>query len=314
MNLLQLKNQIKNKFSNYYFKRDELIRNYFIQALKAYDYFEILADYKLEANERIIMILENTIEFSSNHLDLAHAKHEALAILDHLENKFRKDFTVSMISGVKDGAILMFFSSSSTYQQLVSIKFVKNKKSVGLKGELLLNQRIRKTLEDNSYKNIFKPYLVSVFPIQLNDKEVLQYGNQIVQKVKHRFLHDTSEINHSEKAKITSNLKLPYSISYGLKDLGGLTVNVYNNLTDEYSRVKLNKLNELINKENSVKLIKDFSKTLYLCNAKKCQSAISKLDGILLTPFNQIILDKKCHICNSTAMVKYTSIKVGESI
>jgi hypothetical protein len=314
MNLIDLKNQVNNKLSNFYFIRDTLVKNYFKDIIKVYDYFEILKEYKPTLHEKVISISNNKIVFNSSHLDLAHAKHEALAILDYLEGKLRQDFSISVVVGVQSGVIVLFVGNSSLYHHLMSIKFSKNKKNVELKGEFNLNQLIQNILDDCSYNHIFKPYLISLFPIQLNDKKVIKYGNQIFKKIKYRLIHDTTETNHSDKLKLSSKLNIPYSISYGIKDLEGLTLNLVDNITGDFNRVKLNKLETILSKERKLKANKEYSNTVYSCGSNKCKNSLNKYDGIMLTPFNQIILDKKCTICNKDARVKYINIKAGESI
>lgn len=313
MNLIELKNQVNNKLSNFYFVRDDLIKNYFKEVIKVYNYLEILEEYKPSKSEKVLIPSRGNIIFNSLHIDLAHAKHEALAILDYLEHKIRKDFSVSIISGVQNGVVTMLISKSRLYHPLVLINFVKSRNGVELKGKFILNQEIQNILDNRAYKYIFKPYLISLFPIQLNDKEVSKYGNRIVKKIKHHLIHDISDNSHSDKLKLSAKLNIPFSISYGAKDLEGLTLNVYANNTGEFSRIKFNNLEKIINKEQVFKQGKDFSNTLYSCKARKCQVAINKLEGILIKPFDQILMDQKCNICNREASVRYISIKVGDS-
>jgi hypothetical protein len=313
MNLIELKNQVNNKLSNFYFIRDALIKNYFKEVIKVYNYLEILEEYKPSRSERVLITSRDNIIFKSLHIDLAHAKHEALAILDFLEHKIVKDFSISLISGVRNGDVIMLISKSRLYYPLILIKFVKSRKGVELKGKFILNQEIQNILDISSYRNLFKPYLISLFPIQLNDKKVSKYGNQIVKKIKHHLIHDISDINHSDKLNLSAKLNIPFSISYGTKDLEDLTLNVYANNTGEFSRIKFNNLEKIISKVNVFKQGKDLSNTLYSCKDKKCEEAINKLEGILIKPFNQISIDQKCNICNREASVKYISIKVGDS-
>jgi histidyl-tRNA synthetase len=314
MNLIDLKNQVNNKLSNFYFIRDSLVKNYFKDIIKIYEYLEILKEYKPSLNEKVLSSSNNRIVFNSFHSDLAHAKHEALAILDYLEGKLRKDFSMSVVSGIQSGVILMFIGKSNLHNPLVSIKFLKKKKRVELKGEFNLNKVIQNMLDSCSNKNIFKPYLISLFPIQLNDKQVIKYGNQIVKKINNRLIHDISETNHSDKLKLSSKLNIPYSISYGTKDLEASTLNVIDNTTGEFNRVKLDKLDFILSKDRKFKEIRNYGNTIYSCDSKKCKIAFNKFSGIMLKPFNQITLDKKCNICNQKASVKYINIRVGESI
>ena len=77
MNLLDLKKQKNNENSNYYFKRDFLVKNYVISVLNIYDYSETLNIYKPLNNDKFISVLSEKIYFRSDHNDLAHAKFEA---------------------------------------------------------------------------------------------------------------------------------------------------------------------------------------------------------------------------------------------
>ena len=312
MNLIDLKKQQKNQDSNYFFKRDTLIKNYVLSILKLYEYREVLSEYNPLNNDKIIKVNFDHINFISDHIDLAHAKHQALAILDYFETKFKKDFSVSTVNGVQDGTLIMYVSDSNIYNELISIKFSKIKTRVLLKGQINLSKSIQGMLEETSFFNIFKPYLVSLYPIQLNDKEVLKYGSRIAKQLKQSFIHDTSEIAHSEKTKLSSQLKVPYSVTYGSKDLEGLTVNVYHHQSQSYSRVKLSNLDNVFSEINKIKLAKDSSRIVYLCNTNKCRSSISKIEGILISPFNQIIEGKTCYICSKLAYSKFINIKVGE--
>ena len=314
MNLIDLNKQQNNQGSNYFFKRYNLIKNYVINILKLYQYVEVLHNYKVLNNDKLISLGSNKIYFNSDHEDLAHAKHEALAILDYFENKLNKDFSISTLIGVINGQLLMFVADVDLYQYFISVKFVKNKSRVELKGEISLIKDIQDILEGASFKNIFRPYLIALYPIQLNNKEVLKYGSKIAKKIKHSFIHDVSELGHSEKAKLSSQLKIPYSISYGLKDITGSTINIYNHQSQKYSRIKLVKLNEALSEINQVKSHKNSSMIIYLCNSNKCQASVSKLDGILISPFNQNIDSKLCYICSKQSLKKLINIKVGERI
>ena len=314
MNLIDLKKQQNNKVSNYFFRRDALIKHYTISILKLYDYEEVLNQYNPLNNDKLVKVNFDKIDFTSNHIDLAHAKHQALAIFDYFETQFKKDFSISTIYGVKDGVLLFYVTNSNTYHQLISVKFIKSKIGVLLKGKLSLNKGIQDLFEESSFFNIFKPYIISLYPIQLNNKEVLKYGTRIAKKIKQSFIHDTSEIAHSEKTKLSSQLKIPYSISYGIKDLEGSTINVYNHQSQSYNRIKLNKLDAVLSEINKIKLSKDSSKIIYSCNSNQCRSKISKMDGILISSFNQIISGKTCYICSKEALNKLINIKVGERI
>jgi hypothetical protein len=314
MNLIDLKKQIKNKASNYFFKRDALVKSYFKDKLEIYHYIETLNEYKPSNNEKLISVIKDKILFKSDHVDLAHAKHEALAIIDHLENKIKNDFSVSMVFGSSNGIIKLFISSGELYQLLVSIEFIKNKTVVELKGQLNLNQEVQKLLEETSLYYSFKPYITTLYPIQLNDKKVMAYGTKVAKKISVSSIHDTSEIEHSIKAKLTSQLNIPYSISYGVKDLAGSTVNIYHHPSQKYSRLKLSKLSNALTERNHVKQLKDSSKEIFICKSKKCLSSLAKIKGVLITPFNQIVYGKACYICSKEAREKYVNIKVGGSI
>jgi hypothetical protein len=314
MNLIDLKKQIKNKDSNFFFKRDSLVKSYFINILKVYDYAETLNEYKATNEGKLITIFSDKILLNSDHVDLAHAKHEALAILDYIENKIKNDFAVSVVSGTSNGIIKLFIANGNLYQTLISLKFIKNKSRVELKGQLNLNHSVQKLLDETSFNNGFKPYLISLYPIQLNDKKVMEYGIKVAKKIKNSLIHDTSETEHSIKAKLTSQLKIPYSISYGVKDLAESTLNVYHHPSQKYSRVKLSKLDEALNEINRIIRLKDSIKEIYSCKSKKCLDSLNKLEGILITTFNQIIQGKTCDICSKDAKEKFINIKVGDSI
>jgi len=314
MNLIDLKKQQNNKVSNYFFRRDALIKHYTISILKLYDYEEVLNEYNPLNNDKLIKVNFDQIDFTSNHIDLAHAKHQALAIFDYFETKFKKDFCISTIYGVKDGVLLFYVTNSNTYHQLISINFIKSKIGVLLKGKLSLNKGVQDMLEESSFFNIFKPYIISLYPIQLNNKEVLKYGTRIAKKIKQSFIHDTSEIAHSEKAKLSSQLNIPYSVSYGLKDISGSTINIYHHQNQKYNRIELAKLDKELNQINRVKSGKDLTEIIYLCNSSKCRKSSSKLDGILISPFNQIIDKEVCYVCSKRAAEKLINIRVGERI
>ena len=314
MNLTELKKQIKNQDSNYYFKRDVLVKSYALTILNLYNYVEVMKQYKTLNNDKLVTVLPEKILFNSDHVDLAHAKHEALAILDYFNNKIKKDFSISTLIGVKNGVISMFITNSSLYQVLISIKFVKNKLKVELKGQINLSSKIKSILEETSFDNLFKPYLIALYPIQLNEKKVLAYGTRIAKKISQRSIHDIAEIEHSEKAKLTSQLKIPFSISYGVKDLVGQTLNVYHHPSQKYSRVKLNEVEEILQEKNQLKIVKDSSKVIYSCKAKECLRLLAKLEGNLISPFNQIIHSETCFICSKEAKEKFINIKVGERI
>jgi hypothetical protein len=314
MNLIDLKKQKNNQDSNYFFKRDALVKNYVISILKLYEYAEVLNNYKPLNKDKLIRIKSYKIYFNSDHEDLAHAKYEALAILDYFENKFKNDFSMSIVTGVKNGQLLMFIADVNLYRHLISVKFVKNKSRVELKGEVSLSKDNQDILEGASFKNIFRPYLIALYPIQLNNKEVLKYGSKIAKKIKHSFIHDVSELGHSEKAKLSSQLNIPYSVSYGLKDINGSTINIYHHKNKKYNRIKLAKLDKELNQINQVKSGKDLTEIIYLCNSSKCRKSSSKLDGLLISPFNQIIDKEVCYVCSKRAAEKLINIRVGERI
>ena len=314
MNLIDLKKQIKNKDSNYFFKRDTLVKSYFINILKVYDYAETLNEYKATNEGKLITIFSDKILLNSDHVDLAHAKHEALAILDYIENKIKNDFSVSVVSGTSNGIIKLFIANGNLYQTLISLKFIKNKSRVELKGQINLSHSVQKLLDEASINNEFKPYLISLYPIQLNDKKVMEYGIKVAKKIKENLIHDKSEIEHSLKAKLTSQLKIPYSISYGVKDLAESTLNVYHHPSQKYSRVKLSKLDVSLNEINHIKPSKGSIKEIYSCKSKKCLVSLNKLEGIIISPFNQIIQGKTCDICSKDAKEKFINIKVGDSL
>jgi hypothetical protein len=305
MNLLDLKKQKNNENSNYYFKRDFLVKNYVISVLNIYDYSEALNIYKPLNNDKFIIFLSEKIYFRSDHNDLAHAKFEALSILDYLENKLKKDFSLLTVSGVKNGKLKMFVADVNLYHPLISIGFTKNKGRVELKGEVILSQKIQGILEYSSFSNIFKPYTISLFPIQLNDKQVLKYGIKIAKKIKQRIIHDTSEVSHIEKTKLSSQLNIPYSISYGTKDLAESMVNLYHHQSQKYVRIKLSKLNGELNVINPTNSFKNLINIIYSCNSSKCRKSIFKLAGILISPFNQIIGNNTCHVCARQATKKH---------
>jgi hypothetical protein len=312
MNLTSLIKQYKDKFSNYHFIKLTLVTNYFVDILNLYGFSQVLVNKTLNNDEKFLFIKDTKITFKGNYKDLQHAKHDALIILDKLEDRFNKEFNLDYVVGNNDGNIYIFLKNS-TYVDLIRVNFKKTKNRVVMSGIINLSNIVINLMDQTNTNFEFSPFQISLFPIQLNNKELIAYGKQVDSKLAgRRYIHDLEEINHTEKTTSSVKTKIPFILTYGLKDINDKTINITSTFDKKFYRIKLKDISKFKFDRNKQK-IEIKNNYLYICDSKKCNKDLSIDKTIFnLKTFDQSITDEKCRFCSSKASTKFISIKVGE--
>jgi hypothetical protein len=310
MDLKELKKQYLDDSSNYYFLRQQLVLDYIRATVEDFGFTQALAGKVLKDEEKFYYVEKYKLILKTATSDLQHAKHLALSIIDKFGSKLRDELNFKTVSGTSNGIVFLYLISSH-HLEFLRFKFTKKDNRIEVFASISFGPKLQEFFANSSF--VFLPYLISVFPIQTNSKEVLDYGSKIIKILssKYRLLADLTQVDHLTKLAISKNIKIPFSISYGTKDTKGEMINLYKNLSNEYHRISLKELNKFLIGTNS-----SYNKTvlepIFVCKSKSCLKEATK-NKKYLKPFDQIVISKKCNICSNDASLKIFVLKAGEN-
>ena len=300
-NLDDLKYQLKEKQSHLYFTTYKSILDLIKLGLNNFDFKEVNNLIIPPVSQGYFETIKGGFKFNYLVSDYQHATHQSLALIDWLEKNIETSFALKILTGFDTKSFLSFINVNTVDKRFLKISIKKFKGKYLLQGSINYNyQDFIKMLNNKNDK--IAPIQLVLIPIQLNHISLKKYANKVYSMLKnnYRIFYADNNQSHTQKIKAAQDLKIPYILSVGYKDIAGEFINVFNQ--NKYERIKLKDFkikNQMVNQKLN-------RKEISLCSDKKC---FAKLNAKLIKPFNQILKAQKCVICGKQAVSKYIELE-----
>lgn len=302
-NLDDLKYQLKDKKGHLYFKAYKSILDLIEFGLNNFGFKEVNSLINPPSLHGYFETYKGGFKFKYIFSDYQHATHQSLALIDWLEKNLGSAFDLKLLTGLDSKSFLCFINVNGIDKKFLKVSIKK------IKGKYLLLGSINFNYQDyteilNSKNDKIALIQILLIPIQLNDISLKKYANKVYSLLEknYRIFYADNNQGHTQKIKIAQELKIPYILSVGYKDIASEYINIISQ--NKYERIKLKdfKIKDRI-KNNQLN-----RKEISFCSNKKCLEKI-KLNQNLIKPFNQLLKSQKCIVCGQKAITKYIALE-----